>query len=404
MNPKVWAPLGLLALGLLLAVLLYAARPRAERQPESAWVPAVRAVRVEPETVQLSVTAHGTVVPRVESELVAQVAGEVVWVSPALVAGGFFAAGDPLARIEAADYDVALERAGAAVARAASEAERAAKERERQQQLADRSVASQARLDEVEAAHRQAQAQLREARAQLRQAGSDRERTTLRASFDGRVRRESVDVGQFVGRGDSVATLYSVDSAEVRLPIPDRELSHLDLSLAYRASDDTSGPPVLLRAEFAGKLREWRGRIVRTEGELDPKSRMVHVVASVDDPYHREGERNGAPLAVGLFVEAEILGRRLEEAFVVPRSALRDGRVLLIDAEHRLRHHPVEVVRLERESAVLAPGSLPPGALVCVSALAAPVDGMRVRVIGDDDEAGASAAPGAEAPSAEEAR
>ena len=53
-----------------------------------------------------SVTAQGTVEPRTESDLIPQVAGEVVWISPDLASGGFFDAGDPLVRIDPADYEV----------------------------------------------------------------------------------------------------------------------------------------------------------------------------------------------------------------------------------------------------------------------------------------------------------
>jgi len=385
-NPKVAVPLGLLGLGLVVVLLLVATRPEAERREEPEFAPLVRAVRVTPEPVQLTVTAHGTVVPRTESELVAQVDGEVVWVSPALVAGGFFATGEELLRLEVSDYELARESARAAVARAESEASRSKKERDRQRQLASQSVASQARIDDAESAYRQAEAELREARARLDRAQRDLERTVLTASFDGRVRQEHVDKGQFVKRGDSVATLYAVDFAEIRLPIPDRELSFLDLSLAYRDGDASEqgneGPPVVLRAEFAGGEHEWRGRIVRTEGELDPKSRMVHVVARVDDPYNRNGEGEGTPLAVGLFVEAEIEGRRLERAYVVPRSALYEGnRVMVIDDENRLREREVELVRVETETAVLTGDRLEPGERVCTSHLAAPVEGMQVRVL-----------------------
>jgi RND family efflux transporter MFP subunit len=343
---------------------------------------------VRPEPVQLTVDAYGTVVPRTESELVVQVAGEVVWVSPSLVAGGFFAEGDELVRIDPSDSEVSLEGARAAVARSESEASRARKERDRQRRLADQSVASQSRIDDAESAYRQAAALLREARALLRRAERDLDRTTLRAPFDGRVRKEQVDVGQFAGRGESIATLYAIDFAEVRLPVPDRDLSYLDLSLAWhdRPQELEDGPPVVLRAEFAGQPREWRGRIVRTEGELDPKSRMVHVVARVDDPYGRSAEGETVPLAVGLFVEAEIQGRLLEQAYIVPRSAIRQGdRVLVIDADGRLHHRDVTLVRLEAETAVLGADQLASGERLCVSPLATPIDGMRVRVQGDPD-------------------
>ena len=399
LNPKLALPLALLGLGGVASAILYATGPAPERKPEERWAPLVRVQRAEAEPVQLRVEAHGTVVPRTESELVTQVAGEVVWVSPALVAGGFFAEGDELVRIEATDYELAMESARAAVARTESEAQRSKKERDRQRRLADQSVASQSRIDDAESAWSQAEASLREARAALARARRDLERTRLRAPFDGRVRQERIDVGQFTNRGDRIATLYAVDYAEVRLPVPDRELSFLDLSLAYpgpaatadeaaeaEAGSGTSseGPTVLLRAEFAGRENTWRGRIVRTEGELDPKSRMVHVVARVDDPYGRVTER-ATPLAVGLFVDAEILGRRLPRAFVVPRTALyEESRLAVIDDERRLRFREVEVVHLGREDAVLGPDSLREGDRICVSPLTAPVEGMRVRVLGEE--------------------
>ena len=148
------------------------------------------------------------------------------------------------------------------------------------------------------------------------------------------------------------------------------------------AHDD---PVAVLRTEFAGAMHEWQGHIVRTEGEIDPKSRMVHVVARVADPYGRSSDVARPPLAVGLFVDAEIMGRVVEDAFILPRAALRDwegadvDQVLVIDAESRLRFRKVEVLRAERERVIVSAG-LEPGELVCVSPLRTVVDGMFVEV------------------------
>jgi RND family efflux transporter MFP subunit len=408
---RVWLPFAILGVGALGVAALVATRPRVDPVPPNVEAPLVRTVRVEPRPVQFTVRAHGTVMPRTESELVPQVSGEVVWVSPALVSGGFFEAGQPLVRIvriDRRDYEADLESALAGAARAQSEYRRATKERERQQRLADRSVASEARIDDAENAYRAAKAALREAEARLDRAERDLERTELRAPYAGRVRAERVDAGQFVTRGVAIATLYAVDYAEVRLPIPDRELAYVDLPLAYRpgavsppasepgaetaAADD--GSPVRLRAEFAGRQHVWTGRIVRTEGEIDPKSRMVHAVARVEDPYAREAGSERPPLAVGLFVEAEILGRRVDAAAMLPRAALRrdeagpgeparDGHfVLVVGDESRLEFRRVEVLRRERERVVIGAG-LAAGERVCVSPMRAPVEGMAVRVAGE---------------------
>jgi multidrug efflux pump subunit AcrA (membrane-fusion protein) len=141
---------------------------------------------------------------------------------------------------------------------------------------------------------------------------------------------------------------------------------------------------VRLRAEFAGEPRTWIGQIVRTEGEIDAKSRMVHLVARVEDPYGQNGTRRSAPLAVGLFVEAEIQGRRVEGVYVMPRAALRtdtgDDLVYIVDAGDRLRFRAIEVLRAQRDDVIVGSG-LEPGDRVCVSPIAAAVNGMAVRAV-----------------------
>ncbi|MCP4036439.1 MAG: efflux RND transporter periplasmic adaptor subunit, partial [bacterium] len=232
----------------------------------------------------------------------------------------------------------------------------------------------------------------REGQARLVQAERDMDRTQLIAPYSGRVRSEEVDIGQFVSRGDRLAKIYAVDFAEVRLPIPDVELQYLDLPLHFQAEDD--GPTVRLSARFAGERRQWQGRVVRTEGEIDPKSRMIHIVARVDDPYRifADEQARGTPLAVGLFVEAEILGRTVEDVMLVPRHAFRgDDRVLVVSPDHRLHLRAVEVLRWEGDDAVVASG-LRDGELVCVSPIQAVVDRMKVRVEMDSSEVAAAGA------------
>ena len=407
LGPKQTAPIAVLVAAVGIVVLLVVTRTPIQPKPPDVVAPLVRTVVAQPGPFQFVVQAQGTVVPRRESDLVPQVSGEVVWVSPDLVDGGFFEAGQPLVRIDRADYEAALESARANVARSESEYARAKKERGRQRSLADRSVASQANIDDAENAYRVAEATLRERRAQLETAQRDLERTELRAPYDGRVRQEQVDDGQFASRGVPLAKLYAVDYAEVVLPLPDRELAYLDLSLARRTQEDDpapsagedaekappearrdSGPVVTLRADFAGRRNAWQGRIVRTEGEIDPKSRMVQVVARVEDPYGVAATADRPPLAVGLFVEAEIEGRVVQDAFVLPRSALHrdreedDDQVLVVDADSRLRFRPVDVLRTEHERVIVGAG-LEAGDRICISPLRAVTDGMRVRVAQD---------------------
>jgi len=383
MNRQVLVPLAIVGVGFALAGLLLATGPEVEPRAPDSLVPLVRVQTVVPETRRLTVSTHGTVAPRTESELVPEVAGPVTWISPSLVSGGFFAKGEPLLRIDPLDYEVALEQARAELARAKSEFAAATKERDRQLDLAEREVASDAKLDAAVNRFGVAEAARRSARARLERAERDLARTEIVGPYDGRVRSENVDVGQFINRGAPVATLYAVDFAEVRLPVPDDDLAFLDLALVRRSGKSARKVPVILRAHFAGADHEWQGEVVRTEGEIDPRTRVVNVVASVADPY---AESNGrAPLSVGLFVQAEILGSEVENVVVLPRAALRGkGRVLLVDEEQRLRFREVDILRLARDEVVVR-GGLEAGERVCVSPLETVVEGMLVRVSEAED-------------------
>ncbi len=356
----------------------------------------VRVLVVRAETVELRVRTHGTVMPRTESELIPQVSGPVVWVSPALVSGGFFQQDEPLLRIDARDYEASLESARAALARRRSEHDRAKKQHTRQTRLKGSDAASEAAFDDADNALRVAVASLREAHAALGKAERDVARCDLLAPFRGRVRSEQVDVGQFLNRGQSIARLYAIDFAEVRLPIPDDDLAFVDLPLAARGTlDEEQQPLVELSARFAGADRTWQGRVVRTEGEIDPRSRMIHAVVRVEKPYEQAAGK--PPLAVGLFVDAEIVGRSVDNVVLVPRSSVHAGDLVhVIDAEDRLRIRSIDVLRRERDWVVVRSG-LSSGERVAVSRLAIPVEGMRVRPLAEGAELDAPPAPGAAA-------
>lgn len=390
-RPQLVLSLAVLAAGVLGALVLVATSPETPHVQPEPPVPLIRTVDTQARDVQIRVAAHGTVEPRTESDLVSEVSGRVLWVSPALVAGGFFEEDDPLLRVEPHDYETAVERARAQLARAESEASLTARDAARQSELAKQSVASAARLDDARNRARAAAAALREARAALAQAERDLARTELRAPFAGRVRTVQVDVGQFVSRGTPLARLYAIDWAEVRLPIRDEDLAWVDVPHAGTERGEGDRPTVVLRARYAGAEREWRGHIERSEGEIDAQSRMVNVVARIADPYARLPGAKHSPLPVGLFVAAEILGRIEAGIVVLPRSALRSGdQVLVVDDEDRLRFRNVTVLRRDQED-VLIRGGLETGERINISALEAPVEGMRVRPVADEAPVPASA-------------
>ncbi len=357
-------------------------RPKPEIRKPEAVLSVVDVHTVELTDHQFTVTSQGTVSPRTQSVLVPEVVGRVIEVSPAFAPGGFFEAGEWLLRIDPHDYHQALVGAQSVQAQARlrlmqveAEAELAREE----WQALGRGEANPLTLFEPQLA--EAKAALAAAVAGVEQAQTNVQRTEIRAPYAGRVQTKQVDLGQVVAPGTPLATIYAVDLAEVRLPLPDDELAFVDLPLGYRGeSDSNRGPETILRAEFAGGVHEWSGRIVRTEGMIDPISRMIHTVVQVKDPYGRS-KPGRPPLAVGMFVEAEIVGKRVANVAVIPRAALRpDGRVLIVDAESRLRFREIEILRAMKETIVVEAG-LAEGDRVCMTALGAVIDGTKVAVL-----------------------
>jgi RND family efflux transporter MFP subunit len=385
MAQKLWMPLLIATLCGMGAFVIVATAPSVEyKEPERA-IPTVRTIPGQTRTLHYRVRAQGTVEPRTEADLIPEISGRVVWVAPSLAVGGFFKTSEPLLRLERRDFELAVSRQRAAVKRAASELDFAASELERRQGLSDAGVASPSQLADARRAAAVAEADLIDARAAFEQAQRDLGRTEIRAPFDGRVREEHVDVGQFVARGSMIAKIYATDYAEIRLPIPDHQLAFLDIPDPRRADviAEGQGPVVILRSNFAGVPHEWTGYIVRTEGEIDARSRMVNVVARVDDPYRASDVDRKAPLAVGLFVEAEIVGPEADNVIVVPRYAMRnDSTILIVDAEDQLRTKTVQVLRIDGDE-VLVQGPLGPGERICVSPIQVVVEGMSVRTVED---------------------
>jgi RND family efflux transporter MFP subunit len=379
---KILVPIIILLGGALAAAAMVASRKPAPRKPPEEFAPLVRVITTTTQSTRLTVTTHGTVAPRTETALVAEVAGRVLSIAPSFASGGFFKKGDVILQIDPVDYELAAVAARSAVAQARVRLEQEEAQsrlaREEWQELgngeANALATRELQLDEARAA-------LAAADARLRQAERNLERATVRAPFACRVRDKAADVGQYVNPGVALAHIFATDTAEIRLPIPDADFAFLDLPIDFRAEDTPRAqrPVVHLRADLAGEPREWTARVARVEGEIDPRTRMVYVVARADDPYGSAARQAGAPLAVGLFVEAEIEGRMIADAIVLPRSALRRGDVVLVvDESGQIHFRPVVVVRAGRENVVIG-GGLSAGEKVCVSNIETVTDGMAVR-------------------------
>ncbi len=370
---KRWlAPLTVLVVAYGVAQVIRTSGPTVEVVTPEPQVLTVRSVTVAEDSVRLSVRTQGEVNARYQIDLVSELAGNVTDVAPAFVTGGYFAKDDVLLTIDPTDYRLAKIRAEASVAEALEELEI-------EQSEAD--LASKGLFPLREAKVASAEARLASARAELAQAEADLKRTEVRAPFDGRVLFTTANFGQYLTKGQSLGRIYSTDIAEIRLPLTDNQLRYLSLPFGNKDNSVIRDVPVTLRANVGGMPAEWQGYLHRMEGAVDDVSRVWYAVARVDDPYGLQSAAQEVPLAVGLYVEADIQGRQMDQVFKLPRIALRgENTVLLIDPDNRLRRRTVSVIRTDYDSVVIGDG-LQAGDRVCISPVEAFVDGLLVEVV-----------------------
>ena len=378
---RVLMPIGILLGSIVITVVLIRNPTRvSESAPEIIPI-SVRVAEVQSESVQLFIESQGKAQAARQASLSSNVQGPVAWVSPSLEAGAYVKAGEPLLRLELADFETAVTRSRASYEQASAEAAFATADLARITELASKRLASESELQNAERAATVATARLADAEATLKQSELDAERSILRAPFNAVVASRDVELGQFVNRAQSVAVLFDADSVDVRVPLAIRQLGYLDVPMGFRGEfDSAQAPQVELTGSYGGKQYTWEGKLLRTEATIDPNSNTVQSIIRIEQPSADLGGES-IPLPIGLFVEARIAGKLVEDIISLPRSVIRNNsQVLVVDAENKMYFRDVDIYRLEQDR-VLISGGLLPGEKICTSPIQAVVDGMSVRPV-----------------------
>lgn len=361
----------------VLAQIIIKANDKPEERQRRFNTLAVLADYAKTEDVQLKVNAQGEVRPQIEINLVPQVGGQIVKVSPNFIQGGIFKKGEVLVEIEAADFDIAVIQAEADVATAEQSLIREIAEGDlarRDFEELGRGTPSALALREPQRA--QAEAGVKAAKGRLQTAKLQLARTKVRAPFDGRVRSKTSDIGQFVSPGAPLGMIFSTNVVEVSLPLTDDDLYKVNLPLAYVADKRSNAPEVKLSAVIAGQRRSWKGYIMRTDSVINTQTRGLSAIVEVYDPYDTGMSEDGFPLAPGLFVEAEINGRTFEDVIVIPRDGLRpQDQVYLADNKGKVEIRDVSVLDTNSDRAIISTG-ISDGELVVLS----PMEPSRTRL------------------------
>jgi RND family efflux transporter MFP subunit len=383
---KLVLPLLLIGSSLVIALILFANRPDTSLAAPAERIAIVDVAEVILQDFRIPIQAQGTVTPHRETALVSEIAGKIIEASPSFHAGGYVTKNELLLKIDDRDYQANLLRARAGVESAesalAQEKGRAEVAFNEWQNLPKNSQRSQAATDlylrkpQLDTA----QAQLLSAQADLNRAQDDLDRTDIRAPYDAIIRAKRSDLGRYVSPGSPLADIFAVDYAEVRLAISQSKLNYLELPRIGRNNVVAIKETLVdLYTDVNGEVSHWPATLQRTEAVFDERSRVLFVVAKVEDPYALQVGDN-APLRMGSFVKANILGREMNNIAILPRHVLRAGNyVWVVDEQLTLRNRKVQTLRTEGNELYVTSG-LQTGDLVNLNTISGALPGLRVRI------------------------
>jgi RND family efflux transporter MFP subunit len=433
-----------LPVGIAAAIFVFAVQrseppsqtPLAEREKT------VRVMEVRPVEFVPSVTGYGSVEPEKSWDAVAQVSGRIIYLHPNLRSGAILPKDTVIIRINPEDYEIALRQSQASlegsraklaelqIQQASAQDSLAIEKRsleltrkdiERKRDLVQRNTVSaltveeaervlltqQARVQDLENSIRRYPSQIDAQREQinadeaaLETARLNLERTVISLPFDGRIATASVEETQFVSAGASLATADAISGAEVKAEISQASFR----AFASLTAPPDFSPPQLsdnalaeaiekigwtaeVRLNSDDRPAKWPARVVRTSDTINPQTRTVGVIVYVERPYADIRPETKPPLVKGMFVEVEIRGRPIRDAIVIPRAAIRNGKVYIADEDNRLRIREV-TVQVEQGGKALISGGIAPGDRLVLSEFSPAIEGMLLDPVIDNGDSG----------------
>ena len=360
---------------------------REKRQRGLPQLPKTRVIELNVVDFEPQIETSGVIRAHNQITLTSQVSGRIVATHPQFEDGAYFEEGTVLVELDKADFKTAVASAKSQQAQAlailAQEQTRAKQARLDWEDLGYEEEPSDLVLRVPQL--REAEARVEAAAAQLEQAERGLERCQIRAPFDGRMRQRMVGVSQTIGSGTSLASIFAVDYAEVRLPIEARHMRFLELP--EEASD--SPVKIILRdaLDESNKV-EREAWIVRTEGALNEQSLDLFAIARIDDPFGRESGK--APLRIGQPVSAKVPGRPLEKVVVIPRKAVRQlSRITVVDRDsHIITKRMVTPLWENNTDLIVSDEFLVDGTLLATAYLVYTPDGTPVEILPDPSPEG----------------
>ncbi len=351
---KKYTPLFLIVLFAAIFFIIMASSPNTRRDVD-VNIPAINieTIKVKKEPFQITIGSYGRVQALTQTNIVARVSGEVLFVSEDFRQGGFFTKGQLLVSLDKSDYLIELDIATAQVAEAKSrlaselaQAEEARHDWKRSGRTGEPPALAvrKPQLDAAEASLKSAQAGVARAKLNL-------SRTEIKAPYDGSVISSHVALGQVVNSSSTLAEVFATDAAEITLPIKSDEL-HL-LNLDHKQINTTENQ---IAVEIESRLFDkyiWKGKIVRVSSALEEQSRQLSVVARIDNPFSHSTQQ--PPLKIGEYTTARISGNTIGNAIVIPNHVIYQGQYVYLFIDGQVHRKDIQIEwRGEEESLINA--------------------------------------------------
>jgi membrane fusion protein, multidrug efflux system len=360
----------ILTSSILVTFLLINFKPVAIADSKNKQLPFVESKRLIPTTHQSIIKSQGFISSEVNLTLVSELQSQVQWVSGKLKKGMSFSKDDTLLILNIKDFELALVSAETKYLNAKINLDREKAEFE----IANNEWKKIGSGEATELALRKPQLEqailnFSIAEATLNKAKRDLSKTIFIAPFNGRVVNKYIENKSIVFPGTLIANIYSTEFFEVNLPISDRDIFFTGLTFDGKEINENNQ----LKVKLIASNKELFGLIVRTEAELDPKSKMKSCIARIDNKYSK------LILSKGEYVEADIYGLDILNSYKIPRNKVRNKKVWIINDKSLLKQREVEIIRFEEENVITRNGFKPRDHLL-ISRMTSPIDNLEVNM------------------------
>ena len=359
-------------------------RPQAQRKKPPRQARVVTVTTARPETINVVVQARGTVVAAQTVTVSPEVSGRVSAMHPDLIPGGVVQKGQELIRIDARDYNYMLEQRLSEQARAELnlrlEQGNQVIARQEYELLQDQVSEQEQELVLRRPYLASAQAALKASKSSVDKALLDVERCKVTAPFNGIIQRKNTELGGQVSPATRLLTLTGTDVYWVEAMVKVDDLKWIQIP----QTKAQQGSQVRVYDEAAwGKDVFREGRVSKLLPDVQSQGRMAKLLVVIDDPLALTASHAGqAQLLLNTYVRVEIQGQALANAIAVPRGILHDESLWVMTDDGQLAIRPAEIAHKGKDL-VLVTGGVSAGERIVTTNIAAPVDGMALRLDGE---------------------